>query len=377
MSEGFGLLERDLSSGVAVTTQAPVVRKVEAHESQAWDEFVSSASNGHLLQSWAWGEFKRDYGWQPVRLASIRDGSIVAAAQVLIRSISGLSLGYVPRGPVVSADDAGEYTQLIAAIHRLGRSRHGIFMKLEPNEPLATAGAQVSETHRLLKDLGFVKSPHTVQARATLMLDLSGGADAVLSRMRSKTRYNVRLGERRGVQVYPAGTDEDVRRFHELMVQTGLRDGFPVRSLEYYRDVLSEFRRRGQAELLLAEFGGTIVGAIMVFAYGPEGLYMYGASSNEHRREMSSYLLQWRAIEWCIARGCSRYDLWGIPEQVADGVDDREALDEKNVRSGLWGVYRFKQGFGGEPVKYLGAYDYPYIRPLYLLWSHLRKSKEL
>jgi lipid II:glycine glycyltransferase (peptidoglycan interpeptide bridge formation enzyme) len=161
------------------------------------------------------------------------------------------------------------------------------------------------------------------------------------------------------------------------MVVTGERDGFPVRPEAYYRDVLETFRRRGQAELLLAEFEGMIVAGLMVFAYGPEGIYMYGASSNQHRREMPTYLLQWRAIQWCMAKGCTRYDLWGIPEEAGTGADAREELEDKNVRTGLWGVYRFKQGFGGTATRYTGAYDYPYIRPLYLAWSHLRKSREL
>ncbi len=356
---------------VATSEHTVTIREIQAHESALWDEFVSQAPNGHLLQSWAWGEFKRAYGWQPVRLALLEDDRIVAAAQVLLRSFAGLSLPYVPRGPVVAADRPDLYTRLLGAIHRLARDRHSVFLKVEPNEPVHTPLA------RLFSREGFYPSKHTVQARATLHVDLSGGEEAVLAGMRSKTRYNVRLAERRGVTVRPAAGEDDLRAFHRLMVETGERDQFPVRSLAYYRDVLDEFRKRDQAELLVAEFEGAVVAGVMIFAYGAEGLYMYGASSNEHRREMPNYLLQWRAMQWCMNRGCSRYDLWGIPEDAAEGTDQREDLEQKNVRTGLWGVYRFKQGFGGKPTAYLGAYDYPYIRPLYLLWSNLRKSKAL
>lgn len=356
---------------VATERRTAVIRELGPGEESAWDTFVSGAPNGHILQSWAWGEFKRAYGWQPVRLALSIDGEILAGAQVLIRSIAGFSLPYVPRGPIVAADRSELYTHLLEALHRLSKQRHGVFLKLEPNE---LAGSPVEP---ILRSNGFLRSPHTVQARATLHIPLDGGEEAVLARMKGKTRYNVRLAERRGVQIRAASGPEDMARFHELMVETGDRDGFPVRSRAYYRDVLEAFRSRGQGELLLAEFNNVIVAGIMVFAYGAEGIYMYGASSNEHRREMPTYLLQWRAIQWCLEHGCSRYDMWGIPEQVADGTDEREALEDKNVRTGLWGVYRFKQGFGGEHSRYTGAYDYPYNRPLYLLWSHLRKSKEL
>lgn len=367
--------ETEASGGVAVAGPAAdrpaVLREFHADESEAWDMFVSAASNGHVLQSWAWGEFKRGYGWQPVRLALVQDGIILAAAQVLLRSVAGFSLAYVPRGPVVPNNSPRLYTIITSAIHRLARSRHSIFLKVEPNEP---AG---SEVRPLLEGMGFVRSPHSVQARATLMLDLTGGDEAVLARMKSKTRYNLRLAERRGVSVRIGAGEEDMQRFHDLMVETGRRDDFHVRSLGYYRDVLKEFRKRDQAELLLAEFKGTVVAGLMVFAYGAEGIYMYGASSNEHRREMPNHLLQWRAIQWCMEKGCSRYDFWGIPAQVVGRADAREELENKNFRSGLWGVYRFKQGFGGTPVRYVGAYDYAYIRPLYLLWAHVRKNREL
>lgn len=355
---------------LAVAQRTALVRHLEPHESGLWDDFVSGAPNGHLLQSWAWGEFKRNHAWQPVRLALFVDGEIRAAAQVLLRSVGGFSLAYVPRGPVVPADRPDLYGPILQAIHRLARKRHSVFLELEPNEPRG------NRLDHWLRSQGFMRSPHTVQARATLRVSLEGGEEKVLERMTSKTRYNVRLAERRGVHVRPADGEADLARFTQLMVETGERDGFLVRSLSYYRDVLEEFRRRGQAELLLAEFEGEVIAGLMVFAYSSEGIYMYGASSNEHRREMPNYLLQWRAMQWSIAHGCTRYDLWGIPETVADGVDERADLEEKNIRSGLWGVYRFKQGFGGEPVRYAGAYDYPYIRPLYLLWVHLRKNKE-
>lgn len=345
------------------------VRQVSAQPE--WDAFVSSSPVGHVLQSWNWGEFKREYGWTPVRIGAYEHGELRGAAQVLLRSVGGLSMAYVARGPVCPPDDLDLFDALLQGVHSLARKRHSIFLKLEPNLPTGTA------LERQLASRGCIKSPHTVQARATLMIDLTGGDEAVLARMKGKTRYNIRLAEKRGVVVRCASSGDDLAQFHRLMVETGLRDGFPVRSLAYYRDVLDRFRRDGQAELLMAEFNGEVVAGIMAFAYGPEGLYMYGASSNEHRREMPTYLLQWRAMQWCVSRGCTRYDMWGIPEQVAEGTDEREELDRKNVRSGLWGVYRFKQGFGGEAIRYIGAFDYPYIRPLYLAWSRLRRSKEL
>lgn len=373
-SEAIGLVidaDEPQSRTEEVTDLALSIRALCAEESAVWDRFVSGAPDGHLLQSWGWGEFKRAHGWQPVRLVVVRGGEIVAGAQVLLRVLAGLSIAYVPRGPVAADGRPEEYASLVRAIHGLARSRRCVFLKIEPNVPEGT------DLEPFLRRYGFVRSKHTVQARATLHISLEGGEGGVLARMKSKTRYNVRLAERRGVSVRASRGEADLREFHALMRTTGKRDQFAVRSLDYYRDALRIFRERNQGELLLAEYDGRIIAGLVVFAYGCEGIYMYGASSNEHRREMPNYLLQWEAIRWCLARGCTRYDLWGIPETVVEGRDERDDLDEKNVRSGLWGVYRFKQGFGGDSVRYIGAFDYPYIRPLYLLWARLRRSKEL
>ncbi len=356
---------------MAVSTEtAAVVREIRADESAEWDEFVGSAPNGHLLQGWAWGEFKRGHGWQPVRLGLVRDGRIEAGAQVLLRSVAGLSLAYVPRGPVAPADRPEMYAAVLHAVHRLARSRHAIFLKVEPNEP------KDGEIGQMLRREDFVHSPHTVQPRATIVLDLAGGADAVWKRFGSKTRYYVRQAEKRGVVARPASGEEDVLAFYEVMKETGERGGFPVRSAGYYRDVLEEFRSRGQAELFVGEAGGRVIGGVLAFAFGREGLYMYAGSSNEHREKMPNYLLQWKAIQWCIEKGCERYDLWGIPERAALHGDEYVPPQEGKEPE-MWGVYRFKRRFGDTVVRYTGAYDYPYIRPLYLLWRRLRKNKEM
>lgn len=343
---------------------------MEDAESGRWDEFVAGAERGHMLQGWAWGEFKRRHGWRPVRLALFRDERIVAGAQVLIRSLFGVSMAYVPRGPVPAADAPHLDAALLDAIHRLARARHSIFLKVEPNEAAGTGLA------RSLRDRGFVKSPHTVQPRATLMLGLEGGEDAVWQRLPGKTRYHIRLAEKRGVRVRAATDGPGLERFHELMRRTGERGEFAVRSMSYYRDVLREFEPRGQARLLLAEVDGRVIAGMMAFAYGRDGVYMYAASDDEHKRSMPNYLLQWHAIRWAIERGCVRYDLWGIPERAAERPEERPS-EETDALGPLWGVYRFKRRFGDRLFVYAGAYDYPYIRPLYLAWAHLRKNKEM
>jgi lipid II:glycine glycyltransferase (peptidoglycan interpeptide bridge formation enzyme) len=171
--------------------------------------------------------------------------------------------------------------------------------------------------------------------------------------MKPKTRYNIGLAERRGVTVDAAGL-VDLPAFYTLLEETAKRDRFYIRPIEYYAEVLEAFG--ADATLLLAKYDGTLLGGIVVVTFGDEATYLYGASSNEHRNLMPTYLLQWQGMMWAMGRGCSRYDLWGIPKEAADdsGENDDERVD------GLWGVYRFKQGFGGRRVSYAGAFDYVY-----------------
>jgi lipid II:glycine glycyltransferase (peptidoglycan interpeptide bridge formation enzyme) len=184
--------------------------------------------------------------------------------------------------------------------------------------------------------------------------------------MKSKTRYNIRLAGRKGVAVRE-GTAEDLPGFCCLMQITGQRDGFGIHSKSYYETAYQLFVPQGLAKLFLATYEDRVLAGIMAFAFGQRAWYMYGASSDEHRDLMPNYLLQWEAIQWAKERGCLTYDLWGVPDEEEE-VLEKEFLERSD---GLWGVYRFKRGFGGQVVHYLGAYDYVYSPLLYRLYSRL------
>jgi peptidoglycan pentaglycine glycine transferase (the first glycine) len=196
--------------------------------------------------------------------------------------------------------------------------------------------------------------------------------------MKPKWRYNTRLAERKGVQVRE-GNVADLERFYGLMQLTEERDEFAVHSREYYEQVWGEFAPRGQARLLLAEHEGQLLAGIMVFSFGGKAWYMYGASANEKRQLMPNHLLQWEAIRWAKKQGCQSYDLWGIPDLDIE-VLETAAQDDKTPATpppALWGVYKFKRGFGGRPVRYVGAWDYAYYPLLYraLIWMWQRRRE--
>lgn len=317
-------------------------------DATVWDRFVASDPAGHLLQTWAWGELKGRFGWRPVRTAVERDGALVAGAQVLFRRLGPLSLAYVPKGPILLDQDPTSAEALWAGIRRLARPLRAVALKVEPDWR-----DEEAECHAWLRAQGLTPSERTIQPRHTIIVDLAGSEEDILARMKPKWRYNTRLAERKGVEVSEGGLD-DVARFHALMRVTGERDAFGVHSADYYRTALSLFAPLGRARLLLASFEGELLAGLLAMQFNGRAYYLYGASGNEQRNLMPNHLLQWRAMQWARAQGCREYDLWGIPD-----------VDEDPETAPLAGVYRFKAGFGGIEVRYVGAYDRAYCPLLY------------
>ncbi len=327
---------------------------------RVWDSFVI-ASKGHIMQTWQWGELKAKFGWRAVRVALEEGGHLVAGAQILFRPLPpGISIAYIPKGPIVDWADLDLTKGLFSAIHPIARQQRAIFLKIEPDLP----DDRVLEQR--LEGLGFHPSPQTIQPRRTILVNLKPSLDEMLMGMKPKTRYNIRLSARKGVEIRE-GKAADLDTFYRLMQVTSKRGGFRVHTREYYEAAYHLFVPKGLAKLLLATYGGKTLAGLMAFALGDRAWYFYGASSNEERNRMPNYALQWAAIRWAKERGCSVYDLWGIPDE------EEETLEREFIKrsDGLWGIYRFKRGFGGKVVRYAGAFDYVYSPLLYRLWVKL------
>jgi lipid II:glycine glycyltransferase (peptidoglycan interpeptide bridge formation enzyme) len=326
----------------------------------AWDEFVSRDPRGHLLQTWAWGELKCAFGWTPMRLAIEQDGSPVAGAQILFRQLGPWTMAYIPKGPILPQQDDALVEHLWQAIHGYCRRMRAITLKVEPE------WYDEEETHHLwLTRSGFRPSAECVQPRRTIVVDLQPASDEILARMKSKWRYNINLSRRKGVEVC-TGSMADLDTFHQLMRITGERDRFAIHSLPYYRRAVELFEPQGRVHLFVACYEGRPLAMLLAYAFNRQSWYMYGASSNAHRDLMPNHQLQWCAMQWARGLGCLQYDLWGIPDVAED-----------SPTQALQGVYRFKDGFGGRVVRYVGAYDYMYAPLLNRLmtkaWALRRK----
>lgn len=309
-----------------------------------WQEFCRK--NDHsLLQTAEWGELKSGFGWTQAYVIS---GT--AGAMVLFRHLpGGLRIGYIPRGPVGS-----DFTGLWPEIHALCRKNHAVFLRVEPDFWQSSPEASALEYSME----GFIPSFATVQPPRTILVSLDGTEEEWLARMNQKTRYNIRLSQKKDLTVEES---DDISVFHHLMQTTGSRDAFGVHSESYYRKCLDCFKENKRGRIILVSYQGKPLSALMLFIEGRRGYYLYGASSNEERNRMPNHLAQWTAMKICKAAGCTEYDLWGIPDEDEDTLEAQ--FQERH--DGLWQVYRFKRGFGGQVLRTMGSYDYVYSSLLY------------
>ncbi|MDX1996028.1 MAG: peptidoglycan bridge formation glycyltransferase FemA/FemB family protein [bacterium] len=324
---------------------------------EQWDAFVAAQPRAHVLQLSAWGDLKGAYGWGVERIA-IGDeaGNILAGAQVLFRDfpLRTGKMAYLAMGPYAHTES--EWQFLWKQISRVCAKRRATFLRWEPGI------YREDETLPEVKRWGFHPSAQTIQPPRTILIDLRGDDDAILARMNQGTRRKIRQSLKNDVVYYEA-TTADVAKFNSMMQVTGSRNDFGVHEPGYYEKAYQLFVPQ-HAALILAEHEGDTLAGVFVFAVRRTAWYLYGASSSEKRNLMASYGVQWKAMQWAKARGCNTYDLWGIP-------DEDEATLEAQFQEredGLWGVYGFKRGWGGQVVRSLGAWDKAYNALSYNLY---------
>jgi len=340
---------------------------------ETWNGLIESLPGAHILQTGEWGQLKSSFNWQPSQyLWRNVDGEPAAGALVLERSVAFPVLPlqtrvlYVPKGPLLDWEDARLRLQVLGDLSQLARKRGAIFIKIDPDLCLAAGipgeegGDEITGGREVKDDLiskGWHFSDEQIQFRNSVLIDLRPEEATLLANMKQKTRYNIRLAGRKGVVVRMGG-EADIDTLYRIYAETSVRDGFVIREKAYYQSLWSTFIRSGMAQPLIAEVGGDIVAALIVFRFARRAWYMYGMSTQIHREKMPNYLLQWEAMKWAKESGCESYDLWGAPDEFIESDP-------------LWGVYRFKRGLGGGVVRYLGAWDLP-VRPnLYWLYTRL------
>ena len=319
---------------------------------QEWNSFVNKCPGVHILQSANWGELKSQFGWKTIRIISGNTG-----AQILFQPLPlGYHIGYIPKGPITldGKIEDNSWPAFQSELDSLCRQYKTIFLKVEPD-------VWEDELEWDMVYPGFRKSNHSIQPPRTILVDLNETEEQIIANMKSKTRYNIRLAEKKGVSVRLL---DNIGQYYKLLENTAERSEFGIHTRDYYQTVFDLFYPTAECKLFLAEYMDEPLASIMVFIHDKRCWYFYGASSNEHRERMPTYLIQWEAMRWAKEQGCQSYDFWGVPDQ------DLESLEENFMQrnSGLWGVYRFKRGFGGELKRSSGPWDRVYHPALYFLY---------
>lgn len=313
-----------------------------------WDSFLTDYPDSHILQTAAWGDLKADFGWSVSRLVVGKSGT-----QILFRALPlGRTLAYIGKGPVGPVNEA-----LWGTIDALCNKNRSIFLKVEPDSWGSKSG--------LPDDGDFAGgsrvTEHAIQPMRTIVVDISKTEEDILAGMKQKTRYNIRLALKRGIVIRQSS---DIGEFYDILQITSQRDQFGVHTKEYYQRAFDLFSPRGECQLFEAIYDGQAIAGLLVFVHGQRAWYLYGASSEKYREYMPTYLLQWETMRWARRMGCTSYDMWGVPDHEEP---DLEANFTKRS-DGLWGVYRFKRGFGGELRRAAGPWDRVYSPSLYALY---------
>jgi lipid II:glycine glycyltransferase (peptidoglycan interpeptide bridge formation enzyme) len=310
------------------------MKTVFNNQKKQWNQLVIQ-NNGSFLQSWQWGEFQKSLGRRIWRIVIEGLKGLVIKHTLPL----GKSYLYCPRGPVIenpkpksqipnkTQNPNHKFQTFLEEIEKIARQERAIFLKIEPS--LLDSKFQIPNSK-------FVRSLKEIQPSKTLILDITKPEEELLNQMHPKTRYNIRLAQRKGVRIRPSlgsGTRES-QVFLDLLEKTAQRDKFRPHPREYYQKMLEVLGREGMIKLFLAQRQNQIIAANLVCFFGQTATYLHGASDYNFRQLMAPHLLQWQAILEAKELGLKYYDFWGI--------------DEKK-----WpGLTRFKKGFGGQEVVY-------------------------
>lgn len=339
--------------------------------------------NNRFLQTEFWANFKGNHGWKPYffietdddikKIDSYSDKDIPLGNKltVLVRTFSiklkTISIAYIPMAPEWNdGDDEISYLKLLeyrASLLKPFLPENTICIRFDPPVDYSTNEERSENLKKWLttakrNKINIKKTKVDIQPPDTTILDLSKSEDELLSGMKNKWRYNVRLAEKKGVQIERHyGNDEDFEeafnQFYTLFQQTSERDGVSFHNKNYYTDLLkrgakdSEDSDKPLITLYLAKHENDyLAGIITAFTKDGEAIYLYGASGNVKRNLMPAYLLQWNGIKDAKAFSSTSYDFYGMPPTDAENHP-------------MHGLYLFKTGFGGAIIHRPGSFDIP------------------
>jgi lipid II:glycine glycyltransferase (peptidoglycan interpeptide bridge formation enzyme) len=330
-----------------------IIRPMDLTERAAYDSVIR-----HPLQTWAWGDFRRKTGVEVERYGLFEGAKLVGGLQVSFHPIphTPYTVGYFPKGEMPDQEQ-------LHALKDLGLRKKAIFIKLEPN-----VAAPAGEPNAYQSIISFLAKNDAVPGRPlftkyTYVLDLQPTEQKLMEQMKPKTRYNLHLAEKKGVEIVQDDTDAGLESYLEILKQTTARQGFYAHGPEYFKKMWETLKPTGMMHIFRAVYQGKTLVSWIVFVHNNVLYYPYGASSNEFREVMASNLMMWRVIQYGKQQGCTRFDMWG---SLGPDPDPHDAW---------YGFHKFKEGYGGVLTEFVGSYDLlcmPQYYPIYRFLENLR-----
>ena len=322
----------------------------------------------HPLQSWSWGEFRKAMGKRVIRLGEFDGKQIKSGWQMTIHPIlrTGYSVGYLPKTGLPTRET-------MKALAEVAVKERMLFVKLEPN--VRATQENISKWQMVINEGKYQTwlSPKPLFTKYSFQLKLNKSEEALLTAMHGKTRYNIRLAKRKGVEVRIDNSAKAIEKYLALTAETTKRQQYFAHDRSYHKKMWQVMKASGIANLIVATYENKILTTWILFVLNGIAYYPYGASTRENREVMANNLVMWEAIKWAKAQGCQIFDMWGSLGPEPDKNDP------------WYGFHRFKAGYGAELVEFLGSYDLVINEPGYKLynladkarWGYLRTKAKL
>ncbi len=325
-----------------------IIRLLYTTEKDQYDDLVL-----HPVQTWVWGDFQKDCGHQLFRLGVFKNSKMISAYSVAFHRIPHLpySVGTILRGPKITAG-------MLSAVAKLARQQQAIFVKFEPDviHKKFSADGSAAIVNPLPSFPSLLISPKSAFYPHSYIVDLTQSEEKLLAAMHPKTRYNIKIANRYGVKINESNSSQAFTQYLDLIFDTTVRQGFYLHNRDYHRRQWQFLSKTDIPHLISASYNNQTLSSFMLFSYQNRLFYPYGGSLSVDRQVMAPTLLMWEAIKFGKKIGCHSFDMWG-----SLGPDAKQS-------DPAFGFHRFKQGFGGQLVQFVGSYDLVINPPLYRLY---------
>lgn len=331
----------------------PILDKNNKEERKRLDKFFRESKYSNYEQSFEFGKFKENV-WNTEYVYLEENGDIFLGALILIRKVAKIfNLMYIPKGPIMDLYDEDIMQKFLKEVEPLRKKYNAFVLKMVPEIEFTEELVKVCKKNNLKVRSEFKSGLEHMQVQQNMILDIKDKTEEqVLAGYTQKTRYNIRLAERKGVTTRYSNSEDDLKKFYELMKITAIRDGISLRPYEYFKDLIDIYK--DNARLYFAEYEGKEIASALEIIWNDRVIYYYGASANENRNVMPCYKMQHDMIKWAIEEKCSFYDFGGISKKSKED-----------------GLYRFKVGFTKEEgyKKYIGEIDKVYDKFKYYIFT--------